>query len=51
MSMDQRETDSKSESLMESVEVDVIADTDADEEEVLLEDDSADEDVVEEETF
>ena len=39
MSMDSRESDSKSESLMESVEVDVIPETDSDEqEEALLED-------------
>ncbi len=54
MSMDQRETDSNSESLMESVEVDVIADSEVDEEdEILLEDqddaDSDDKEVVEEE--
>ena len=49
MSMDQRETDSKSESLMESVEVDVIPEPDADAEEILQEDDSAEEDVIEEE--
>jgi RNA polymerase nonessential primary-like sigma factor len=52
MSMDQRETDSKSESLMESVEVDIVPVTDSDEpEEVMLEeeDDSVEEEVVEEE--
>ncbi len=54
MSMDQRETDSKSESLMESVEVEVIPETEAEaeeEEEILLEDedDSTEKDVVEEE--
>ena len=49
MSMDQRETDSKSESLMESVEVDVIPQPDVDAEEILQEDDSAEEDVIEEE--
>ena len=52
MSMDQRESDSKSESLMESVEVDVIPETDSDEQEEALledEDDSVEEEVVEEE--
>ena len=49
MSMDQRETDSKSESLMESVEVEVIPQPDTEEEDVLQEDDSVEEDVVEEE--
>ena len=54
LGMDQRETDSESENLRESVEVEVIPQTDADaqEEEVLLEeeDDSAEEEeVVEEE--
>lgn len=48
MSMDQRETDSKSESLMESIEVEVIPEGNTDEEEILIEDDSIDEDVVEE---
>ena len=49
MSMDQRETDSKSESLMESVEVEVIPQPDTEEVDVLQEDDSGEEDVVEEE--
>ncbi len=51
MSMDQRETDNKSESLMESVEVEVVHPTDTDEEEILVEDkdDSIEEDVAEEE--
>jgi len=52
MSMDSRESDSKSESLMESVEVDVIPETDSDEQEEALledEDDSVEEEVVEEE--
>jgi len=53
MSMDQRETDSKSESLMESVEVEVVPPTGEDvaEEEILIEDkdDSVEEDAVEEE--
>ena len=53
MSMDQRETDSKSESLMESVEVEVVSptDTDVDEEEILIgdKDDSIEEDAAEEE--
>jgi len=53
MGMDQRETDSETENLRESVEVEVIPQTDADEqeEEALLEeeDDSAEEEVVAEE--
>ena len=47
MSMDQREADEKNESLMESVEVEVLPDTDDDE--ILLEDDDSVDDSIEEE--
>ena len=47
MSMDQREADEKNDSLMESVEVEVLPDTDDDE--ILLEDDDSVDDSIEEE--
>ena len=47
MSMDQREPDEKNDSLMESVEVEVLPDTDEDE--ILLEEDDAIDDSIEEE--